>query len=362
MRVIVSGGGSGGHIYPALALIEYIRRIEPDAEFLYVGMKTKMEGKIVEQAGIPFEHIAVKGLRGKFTFQNVQAVSLLGAGIVKARKIIKQFKPDLVIGTGGYVSAPVVFAASRMHIATAVFDADHSPGKANSFLAKYADRVFVSYPEAVEKFPHPHRVVVSGNPRGTSAAYYAQKHPKSAHHRKHITVLGGSLGAQRLNEAMIDLLKVAQTYIYDFTFVTGEQYYQEVFAALPEASHKAEILPYTDDTLGLINNSDLVVSRSGATTLAEIAALHTPAILIPSPNVTNGEQLANAKVFEAKGAAILLADEDLSADTLWQAISKVLDHNEQSIMMTSSMAEMAQPDAAEIIYQTMKKVVASKRK
>lgn len=330
MKILVSGGGTGGHIYPALSLVKQIREEHPDAEFMYVGTDRGLESKIVPKEGIPFSTIQIQGFKRSLSLDNFKTVYLFLKSIKDSKKIIKQFKPDVVMGTGGYVSAAVVYAAHKLKIPTIVHEQNSVPGVTNKFLSKYVDKVAICFPDAAEFFPK-NKVVLTGNPRGQEVVRVTTTDNLTQfgldNDKKTALIFGGSQGAWTLNQAMTDILSELSQKEYQVLFATGERYFETIDSKLKEegiTSDNLVVVPYISNMETVLKNVDLVVSRAGATTLSELTALGLASILIPSPNVTNDHQTKNAMSLVKVGASRLLKDTDLSGANLLKELDDIL--------------------------------------
>ncbi|MGL4952892.1 MAG: undecaprenyldiphospho-muramoylpentapeptide beta-N-acetylglucosaminyltransferase [Culicoidibacterales bacterium] len=355
MRIVLTGGGTGGHIYPALAFAEYVKTIDEHASFLYIGSSDRMEGEIVPKTGMDFKHLQVKGISRSLSLSNIKAITLFLQGVAKARKYLKAFKPDFVLGTGGYVSAPVVYAAAKLGIPTAIYEPNSHAGVANRFLGKYVDHIFLCL-EDTKKYFSAEKIVMTGSPRATEIALLLEKEGTVTRpYEQHVLCFGGSLGAMRLNEAFIVALPELATKTYDVTYVTGKKYYDEVMMASKKISAKnVHIVSFVDDMPALMRTADVLMARSGATTLVEAAMFQTPTIFVPSPNVTGDHQLKNAQSFVAEGAATLLEEKDLTASTFVAHIDELMDDEAKRERMKRVLKTLAQPKAAVLMYQAAK--------
>lgn len=354
MRVIMTGGGTGGHIYPAIAIADKIKEKHPRSEILFVGTKRGLESTIVPKSGYKIRFITVSGFSRKNLLKNVKTGFDLLRGTLQAKKIIREFRPDVVIGTGGYVSAPVVREAAKKEILTYIHEQNAFPGVTNKFLEKYADRVFVAFPEAQEYFKYRKKIIVSGNPVREAFRRAdrekAREHLSIPHDAFVILSFGGSRGAKRINEAVLPLIDfVADQKDAYIVLATGSRYYGEVQAKLKgkniEGRDDVSLLEYIDDMPSYLAAADLVISRSGALTVSEIVACGKAAILIPSPNVTGNHQYHNAKAIAEKGGAILIEEADLNDEVLVSAVMSVMHNREKLNEMERVSKAMASPDA-----------------
>ncbi|WP_147802407.1 undecaprenyldiphospho-muramoylpentapeptide beta-N-acetylglucosaminyltransferase [Alkalicoccus halolimnae] len=357
MKVLVSGGGTGGHIYPALALIRHLER-EENAEFLYIGTEKGLEASIVPKAGVPFKSVHITGFRRKISFENVKTIARFVKATRTAKKYISDFNPDVVIGTGGYVCGPVVFAAARAGIPTIVHEQNSVPGLTNKFLSKYVDKVAVSFEEAAQYFPKD-KVVFTGNPRASEVAEHKSDHSSLAalglsENKPTVLIVGGSRGAKPINEAVMAAFQDWKEESFQVVYVTGEVHYEEIADKMAGvSSNNIKTVSYIDDMPALLKEVHLVIARAGATTLAEITALGLPSILVPSPHVTNNHQFKNASALVDKGAAILLEENELTAELLTASIRSGLDKNNQ-IKMKEKAFEAGVPEAAALLSREMK--------
>ena len=358
MKVVISGGGTGGHIYPALALIKEIRKYNRNVEFLYIGTKKGLESNIVKKNGIPFKTIAISGFKRKISFENIKTIIRFLKGVKDSKRYLKDFKPDIVIGTGGYVCGPVVYAASKLNIPSIIHEQNSVPGLTNKFLSRYVDKVAICFEDAKDYFPN-NKVVVTGNPRASEVVQYADKKTTSSiglnPMKKTVLIVGGSRGARPINEAFLEVLFEAGTKNYQFLYVTGEVHYDRVINAVKEIGNPPNIIikSFIHNMPEVLASVDLIVARAGATTLAEITALGLPSILIPSPYVTNNHQEKNARALSEKGAAILRLEQNISGKTLLEDIDSILLDEKKLISMRKASVELGIPDAAKKLYNEM---------
>ena len=362
MKVIMAGGGTGGHIYPAVAIADKIKRKNPEAEILFVGTEKGMERELVPQSGYPIRFITVSGIHRKQIWKNIKTVADLMKGDREARQIIKDFAPDAVIGTGGYVCGPVVREAHKLGIPTYIHEQNAFPGVTNKLLEKYVDKVFVSFPEAKEYFKHPEKMVVTGNPIRKSflvgsAVNYRERLGISDRDFV-ILCFGGSRGAGKINSTMKSVAAaVSGMEDVRLFFITGRIYFDKIRKELAECGVAADgnvtLLPYADNMHEYLFSSDLVVSRSGALTVAEITACGKAAVLIPSPNVTGNHQYFNAKVVADKGGAVLIEEKDLTEEKLVATILRLKNNKQALNNMAKASASVGKLDAADVIYDNL---------
>ena len=354
MRVVVSGGGTGGHIYPALAFMRYLEKQE-DVEYLYIGTKRGLESKIVPQAGYAFESIKIEGLKRSLSLENLKTAYYMVTSVIKARKILKEFKPDVVIGTGGYVCAPVLFAASLLKIPTIIHEQNSVAGVTNKFLAKWVNKIAICFDDVKKDFAsYSEKVVLTGNPRGQEVVEI-KKNPEYLDSigvqtdLPIVVIFGGSRGSERMNEVFVEALEGFADKNYHVIMVTGEVHYDKInnqITNLEKSLPNVSVFPYIKDMPQLFQNVDLVVCRSGATTLTELTALGLASILIPSPYVTNNHQEANARSLVDQGAASMILEKELNAQTMLAEIDHILLDSHKKEAMATSAKKMRITDAS----------------
>lgn len=369
MRVVLSGGGTGGHIYPALAVAEQIRSKYPDAEFLYIGGKKGLESSIVPKHNIRFESIEITGFRRKLSFDNVKTVMRFIKGVKISKKLIRDFKPDAVIGTGGYVCGPVVYAAAKLGIPSVIHEQNAVAGLTNRFLSKYVNTVAVSFEGMEQAFPGAKRIVYTGNPRAT-IVYQADKNKGFATlglspENRIVLIVGGSQGARALNTAMVDMAPlVDQLKDVHVVYVTGESYYESTLdsirSKLGQLPSRLHVLPYLHNMPEVLAATKLVAGRAGASFLAEITSLGIPSILIPSPNVTNNHQEKNARKLEQAGASRVLLESELSGQTLFSGIADIMSRADLHSAMSKASRSLGKPQSAQLLMEEIQRLIASK--
>ncbi|MEH7414194.1 undecaprenyldiphospho-muramoylpentapeptide beta-N-acetylglucosaminyltransferase [Neobacillus drentensis] len=367
MKVVVSGGGTGGHIYPALALIREIQKENEETEFLYIGTTNGLESKLVPRENIAFKSIHITGFRRKLSFENVKTIIRFLKGVQDSKRILKEFRPDIVIGTGGYVCGPVVYAAKGLRIPTIIHEQNSVPGLTNKFLSRYVNKIAICFEEAREYFPS-EKVVFTGNPRASevlgkdgikgrlSAGLSATKPA--------VLIFGGSRGARPINEAVVKAFAELAEKPYQILYITGDVHYEAVQKEVELVGNPKNVVikPFIHNMPEVLAGIDLVVSRAGATTLAELTSLGIPSILVPSPYVTNNHQEKNARSLSDHGAAQLLLEKDLNNKSLVSQIDRILLNSEHLKDMKDKAKKMGVPDSAERLYGVMKQLVKSNRK
>ncbi len=359
MRVIISAGGTGGHIYPALAILNKIKEKEPNSEFLYIGTHNRMEKDIVPSRGIPYESIEIYGFSKSF-FKNFKTVGCIFKSYKKCKKLIREFNPDVVIGVGGYVTSPVIFAAKKLGYKTVIHEQNSFPGKSNQFLSKYSDLICVSFKSTIKSFPS-YKTVLTGNPCSEDALKNSPVSKKNFgldENKKLVLIVMGSLGSSRVNDYIISSMNSFKDSNYEVLFVTGKSSYDDVIKnSFPSNVH---VVPYVDGMTGLMKNTDLIVSRAGASTISEIVALGIPSILIPSPYVANNHQYKNAMDLVGIGAACIIEEKDLKDDILVRKIDEILNNSDEIDNIKKNLQSLAVDNSASLIYDNIKELVDRK--
>lgn len=362
MRVIVSAGGTGGHIYPALAIINKIKTKEPGSSFLYIGTHNRMEKDIVPKHGIDYKALTIIGLERKRLFRNVKTLRYFLKAVKDAKKIIKEFNPDIVIGVGGYVAGPVIYAAHKLGYKTLIHEQNSVLGLANRFLVKHADAIATSFENTINYISDVKKVVFTGNP-ASEAAIKKTKMNKSdlglSNDKKLVIIVMGSSGSPAMNDKMKFMLQTFNNKDYEILYITGHNHYDS-FKDLKVASN-IKIVPYVDDLARLMKTADLMISRAGATTMSEIIALNVPTILIPSPNVTENHQYKNAMDLSDKEAAILLEEKDLKGDTLVRLVDNLFKNLEKYNKMKKNLSRLVIRDSATRIYNVIYNLVNGRK-
>ena len=356
MRVIISAGGTGGHIYPAIAIINKIKEQEPNSEFLYIGTHNRMEKDIIPKLGIPYKSIEIYGLNKKI-FKNFKTLRCLIQANKKCREMIKEFDPDLVIGVGGYVTNPVIKQGKKLGYKTVIHEQNSMPGKSNMLLQKYADKILVSFEESKDSF-NKKKTVFTGNPCSEDSLNIkpASKEEFNLNiNKKLVLIVMGSLGSKTMTKFLVNLIDKMKDKDYEVIFVTGNAYYDEVSKMnIPKNIH---IYPYIDNLSRVMKITDVMVTRAGASTLSEIIALNVPSILVPSPYVANNHQYKNALALKNNDACILLEEKKLTEDSVINSIDKILNDEEYKNNMKKNLEKMSIKNSASKIYEVIKELV-----
>ena len=357
MKVIIVAGGTGGHIFPAIAIINKIKEHNKNCEFLYIGTTDRMEKDIIPKLGIRFEGIEMKGLNRKNPFANVSVLNKFRLAIKRAKELIREFNPDVVVGAGGYITAPVLYAAHKLKVPTLIHEQNSIPGLSNKFIGGFADKICVSLPNSLELFPKD-KVVYTGNPRSEEIIKVPKKTKSSLgfdENKKLVIIVMGSLGSTTMNLKIKELIPGFFDKNYQVLLITGKNYYDD-YKELDIPSN-VKVVPFMDDLINLMKDCDLIVSRAGASTIAEITAIGLPAILVPSPYVTNNHQYKNAKELEDAGACKIVLEDDFCKDKIISEIDKVFDNREAYDLMVENSKKLGVPDSASRIYEEIRKII-----
>ena len=349
-RFIISGGGTGGHIFPAIAIADELKRRLPDAEILFVGAKDRMEMQKVPQAGYPIEGLWISGLQRKLSWQNLLFPLKFISSLLKSRNIIKRFKPDAVIGTGGFASGAVVKVAGQMGIPTFIQEQNSYAGITNKMLAKNAHKICVAY-DAMEQFFPKEKIVKTGNPIRDGLLNIAQYRSEGLSYfhldsqRKTLLVLGGSLGARRINQLIEQQLPLFEQLGVQVLWQCGKLYYEEY---KKYNSEQVRILAFIDRMELAYAAADVIISRAGASSVSELCVVGKPVIFIPSPNVAEDHQTKNARAIADKQAAILLRESELN-EQFANTFSKLIADEAQQEALSAHIKALAQPNATKDI-------------
>jgi UDP-N-acetylglucosamine--N-acetylmuramyl-(pentapeptide) pyrophosphoryl-undecaprenol N-acetylglucosamine transferase len=361
MRVLIAAGGTGGHIYPGIAVANEVLHRDAGSSVRFVGTARGLEARLVPQAGFELSIIESAGLKNVGAIARLRGLAVLPKSLVAARRVIRHFSPDIVIGAGGYVSGPVVLTAALMHIPTLVMDSNALPGWTNRRLAKFVDRAAVSFAEALPYFRG--KGVLTGNP--VRSEFFEIPRKVRDPSQFSLLVFGGSQGARAINEAMVDALPhlAAQQQTLRITHQTGEADYEKVRSGYAAAgwTENVDVRKYIDDMVKSFANADLIVCRAGATTSAELVAAGKAAIMVPFPLAADDHQRKNAEALQSAGGARMVLQRDLTGEKLAKDIlSLMANPNEISQMETASRG-MARRDAAAATVDLMEQLVSGKQ-
>lgn len=372
MNILMTGGGTGGHINPALAIAATVKKHDERAEIAFVGTKKGMENRLVPREGYEVHHIEIQGLSRSLSPKNIKTLYLTLTAPSKAKKLLKRIKPDLVVGTGGYVCYPLVRAACSLGIPTALHESNAQPGLAVKMLASKCDVVFTNFEVTGELLGDKckGKIVNVGNPYREGSITYTKKAARKQlgyGDERIVLSCGGSLGAKTLNDCIV---KYASNYLKNknntlLIHASGAKNYECVKEQYAEHGldrlENIELLDYIYDMPARMAAADVIICRCGAMTLSELALTGKPAILIPSPNVTDDHQYKNGKVLADAGAAVLIRENELNEDVLNEQIERILSDADGYNKMVRAMKAFAHPDANEKIYSVLKELVENKK-
>lgn len=356
IRVIVSGGGTGGHIFPAISIANAVKALRPDAKILFVGAEGRMEMQRVPDAGYEIKGLPISGFNRKNPFKNISVIIKLMRSQIMARKIISDFKPDVAVGVGGYASGPTLRMAGRMGIPTLIQEQNSFAGVTNKLLAKRAERICVAY-EGMERFFSAGKIILTGNPVRQNLTENKVSRPQAAQmmgldaEKKIILIIGGSLGARTLNESVmsnLDLIRISKD--VQFVWQTGKLYFEEMKSRLEKEQPVSNLFPmdFVSNMDIAYSAADLVISRAGAGSISELCLLNKATILVPSPNVAEDHQTKNAMALVNKDAAIHIADVAARKELIPASISLVQD-KERLSKLSENIGKLALRDSADVI-------------
>jgi len=368
LKVIISGGGTAGHINPGIAIAKYIRSKNPGCEILFIGTQKGLETRLVPRENFELKLIRVRGFKRKLSGDTFIAVKELFQGLHEAKSIVREFKPDIVIGTGGYVCGPVLFNAARMKIPTLIHEQNAFPGITNKILARFVDKVAISFKESEKFFKHSKKVVFTGNPIRSemlNADRKAARNKLGIESGKPLVVIfAGSRGAETINHTVSEMLRLhSDEDKYHILFATGEAQHEKIMKKLGSIKSKyIKVVPYIYDMADVLAASDLVIGRAGAITISELTALGVPSVLIPSPYVTANHQEYNARALEKQGAGIVILEKDLKHNVLYEQINELLGDKAKLKEMSDNARKMGITNASKQIYALIDELLKSKTK
>lgn len=361
MKYLLAGGGTGGHIYPAIAIANEILKNEPDAKILFVGTKNGLESELVPRSGFELKIITVQGFKRKISFDTLRTVKKAIIGLRDANRILNDFKPDVVIGTGGYVCGPVVMMAALKRIPTIIHEQNAYPGMTNRILSRFAKIVAVSYDDSIKYFYDKSKIVVTGNPIRSELLegdkFQSIKRLGFSPDTPLVVSVGGSRGAEKINLSMLELAKRKDNK-FQLLIITGSKQYDNVVEQTKlknvDIDDNMKIIPYCHNMSDVYAAADIIVCRAGAITLAELTARGVPSILIPSPYVTNNHQEYNARALEKSGAAFVILEKDVSGDILYDKIMYLLNNPEMIDRMRHNAKKLSKINATSELYKLIK--------
>ena len=374
MKAIIAAAGTGGHINPGIAIANKIKEKEENSKIIFIGTTRGLENDLVPRAGYELKTIDAYGLSKKLTIENIKKMYKTFKGYGEAKKIIREFKPDVVIGTGGYICGATISAAHNLGIPTLLHESNAFPGKAVKMLAKKTDTILISFKDAEKRIKNAKKIVFTGTPVKITKKDYSINEKLDIIKRAGLNeikpivlIFGGSQGAQKINEAILGILQNKLNKNYQIMWATGPKQYDIIKQQLQDKNisinniQNAKIVPYIYNMEEIMNISNLIVARSGAMTITEISNLGKPSILIPLPNVSGNHQLYNAKVLEDVGAAKIILNDELNDNKLNTQIEEiVLDKNKQ-IQMSKNSLKVSTSHVEDKIYAEIVRLIKEKK-
>ncbi len=371
MKAIIAAAGTGGHINPALAIANKIKQEEPNSEIIFVGTDRGLENDLIPRAGYDLKRIEAYGFNRRISLDNVKKMYKTFKSIGQAKKIIQDFKPDIMIGTGGYICLPVALAASKLKVPIVLHESNAFPGVAIKMLSKKASAILVGFEDAKKRIKNTENVVVVGNPSKVKKISFTNSQKEKILREIGLTdiekpivlVFGGSQGAQKINESFINIISKKINEKYQIIWATGPNQYEIIKAKLQSLNinidniSNVKILPYIYNMEEVMNCVDLVVSRSGAMTITEISIVGKPSIFIPFPYATENHQEYNAKVLEKVGAAKIILDADLDFNILNSTINEIISDKEKMCRMSENAHAVEIKNVEDKIYVELRRIM-----
>lgn len=370
MKVIIAAAGTAGHINPGLAIANKIKQEDKNSEIIFVGTTRGLENDLVQRAGYELKTIEAYGLSKKISFETVRKMVKTLKGFGEAKKIVKDFKPDIVIGTGGYICGAVITAAHKSKIPTMLHESNSFPGKAVKMLAPKTDTILVSFEDAIARIKKAKNIVCTGTPVKIKKINYSQEEKRNkinelglSDKMPSVLVFGGSQGAKNINETILNIIQNKLNDNYQIMWATGPKQFDVVKERLENNRininniENIKVVPYIYNMEEVMNVVDVIVARSGAMTITEISNLGKPSILIPLPNVSHNHQFYNAKVLEKVNAAKIILDDELNGNILNSKIKEIVLNENLMKKMGENAIKISSLDAEEKIYREIKKLV-----
>ena len=371
MKAIIAAAGTGGHINPALAIANKIKQEEPNSEIIFVGTDRGLENDLIPRAGYDLKRIEAYGFNRKISLDNVKKMYKTFKSIGQAKKIIQDFKPDIMIGTGGYICLPVALAASKLNVPIVLHESNAFPGVAIKMLSKKASAILVGFEDAKKRIKNAENVVVVGNPSKVKEISFTNSQKEKIlkeigltdREKPIVLVFGGSQGAQKINESFINIISKKVNEKYQIIWATGPNQYEIIKTKLQNLNinidniPNVKILPYIYNMEEVMNCVDLVVSRSGAMTITEISIVGKPSIFIPFPYATENHQEYNAKVLEKVGAAKIILDADLDFNILNSTINEIISDKEKMCRMSENAHAVEIKNVEDKIYVELRRIM-----
>ncbi len=369
MKVIIAAAGTAGHINPAIAIANKIRQEEKDSKIIFIGTTRGLENDLVPRAGYELKTIEAYGLSKKISIENIKKMYKTFKGLGETKKIMKEFCPDVVIGTGGYICGATITVAHQLKIPTLLHESNSFPGRAIKMLAKKTNTILVSFEDAIPRIKNAKNIVYTGTPVKIKKQNYGinektriLKEIGLNQAKPIIMISGGSQGAQKINDSIVEIIKNKKNKNYQIIWATGPKQFDKIKRDLDKNNINIEqidgikIVPYIYNMEEVMNVADVIIGRAGAMTVTEISNLGKPSILIPLPNVSHNHQLYNAKVLEQIGAANIILNAELTGEKLNRAIEKIILNKERMKQMGENAIKISNNQAEEKIYQEIKKL------
>lgn len=359
MKIVVSAGGTGGHIYPALAIIKKFQEREKNLEVIYIGTHNRMEKDVVPKLGIKYIGLEIYGFSKTNIARDFKNIFLIKKAMNKCLEIFNEFKPDIVIGCGGYVTFPVIKAAKKLGIKTFIHEQNSIPGKSNVHLSKYADLVGISFKNSKVYFNKAKKVIYTGNPCGENALTIKKESKVSLGFKpsdKLIIIVAGSLGSESLNNKFKAYLSTIDDEKYKVLYITGKNYYDE-FIKDGNFSKNVKVVPYYDNLASIMKDAYLIISRAGASTISEILALKIPSILIPSPYVANNHQYYNALDLANMKVSELIEEKNLNSNIIKVMVNELVYNDELYNEFKNNLEKLNTKESSSIIYDEIKEIL-----
>lgn len=374
MKVIIAAAGTGGHINPGIAIANKIKEKEPNSEIIFIGTNRGLETDLVPRAGYELKTIEAHGIERKITISNLKRLYKTIKSLGEAKKILKEFQPDAVIGTGGYICMPVIMAANKLKIPTLLHESNAFPGVSVKLLSKKVNTVLVGFEDAKQRLPKAKNIVVTGNPTKIKKIEFSNEQIIKMRkdlgfenvQKPLVLFFGGSQGAQSINNSLLNIIKNKKNHNYQIMWAAGPEQYKNIKEELDNEKINIDniagvkIVPYIYNMEEIMNMVDMVVCRSGAMTITEIANVGKPAIFIPFPYATENHQEYNARVLEKYKAAKIILDKDLNADSLNTEIQQIVSDKNLLSQMAKNAEKAAVSQVEEKIYREIKKATTSK--
>ena len=373
MKAVISAAGTGGHINPGIAIANKIREKEPTSEIIFIGTDRGLENDLVPRAGYELKQIDAHGINRKLSIENFKNLYLTFRSIGKAKKILRNFKPDIVIGTGGYICVPTVIAAKQLRIPVILHESNAFPGVAIRLFKNTADKILVGFQDAKKRLNNKENIVVTGNPIKLKKINFSKEEKEKIINdlglktdKPIVLVFGGSQGAKSINRSFMEIIANKKNKKYQIIWAAGANQYEGIREKLSEVNidiehiENVKIVPYIYNMEEIMNVCDLIVCRSGAMTITEISVVEKPAIFIPFPYATENHQEYNARVLADVGAAKIILDKELNSEVLSTAINEIVNDRKMLTDMSKNSSKVAIYNVEETIYNEIKETISNK--